>query len=147
MNSDGTSLDAYPKDKGATSSEAKSFTSVDLERVLAKQKEEHDASVEGLVQMRLATLTTMLAPLSGGTASRPLCLLLHLVNNLLAVITPVFHGFMQDLKCRNQSITLKANLLYLMTLLFLLCGELLCRIIFDMEMMRCWRSWSMVINL
>ena len=38
---------------------------------IRKQKEEHDASLEALVHMRLATLTMMLAPLSGGAASRP----------------------------------------------------------------------------
>ena len=66
MNPDGTPLVADPKDKGEASSEVKSFTSEDLERALAKQKEEHDASLEALVQMRLATLRMMLAPLSGG---------------------------------------------------------------------------------
>ena len=71
MNPDGTPLVADPKDKGAASMEDKSFTYEDLERVLAKKKEEHDASLEALVQMRLATLTTMLAPLSGGATSRP----------------------------------------------------------------------------
>jgi len=71
MNPDGTPRVADPKDKGEASSEVKSFTSEDLERALAKQKEEHDASVEALVQMRIATLSTVLAPLSGGVASRP----------------------------------------------------------------------------
>ena len=71
MNPDGTPLVADPKDKGTASMESKSFTSKYLERALAKQKEEHDASLEALFQMRLATLTTMLAPLSGGAASRP----------------------------------------------------------------------------
>ena len=66
MNPDGTPLVADPKDKGMASTEVKCFTSEDLERVLAKQKEEHDASLEALVQMRLATLRMMLAPLSGG---------------------------------------------------------------------------------
>ena len=71
MNPDGTTLVADPTEKGNASSEVKAFTSEDLERALAKQKEEHDAYLEALVQMRLATLTTMLAPLSGGAASRP----------------------------------------------------------------------------
>ena len=71
MNPDGTPRVADPKDKGEASTEVKSFTSEDLERALAKQKEEHDASLEALVQMRLATLTMMLAPLSGGATSRP----------------------------------------------------------------------------
>ena len=71
MNPDGTPLVIYPKDKGEASSEVKTFTSEDLERALAKQKEEHDASLEALVQRILATLTTMLAPLSSGATSRP----------------------------------------------------------------------------
>ena len=71
MNPNRTPLVADPKDKGAASTKAKSFSSEDLEWALAKQKEEHDASLEALVQMRLATLTTMLAPLSVGAASRP----------------------------------------------------------------------------
>ena len=71
MNPDGTPLVADPKSTGGASTEAKSFTSEDLERALAKQKEEHDASLEALVQMRLDTLTMILAPLSGGAASRP----------------------------------------------------------------------------
>ena len=73
MNPDGTPLVADPKDKGEASMEVKSFTSEDLERALAKQKEEHDASLEAFVQMRLAALTTILAPLAnpGGAASRP----------------------------------------------------------------------------
>ena len=62
MNPDGTPLVADLKSTGAASTEAKSFTSKDLEQALAKQKEEHDASLEALVQMRIATLTTMLAP-------------------------------------------------------------------------------------
>ena len=56
MNPDGTPLVTDSKDKGEASSEVKSFTSEDLERALAKQKEEHDASLEALVQMRIATL-------------------------------------------------------------------------------------------
>ena len=71
MNLDGTPLVVDPKNMGAASTEVKSFTSEDLEWALAKQKEEHDASLEALVQMRPATLTMMLAPLSGGAASRP----------------------------------------------------------------------------
>ena len=71
MNPDGTPLITDPKDKGEASSEVKSFTSEDLERALAKKKEEHDAFLEALVQMILATLTMMPAPLSGGTALRP----------------------------------------------------------------------------
>ena len=71
MNPDGTPLVVDPKDKGEASSEVKTFTSEDLERALAKQKEEHDASLEALVQMRIATLSMVLAPLSGGAASRP----------------------------------------------------------------------------
>ena len=71
MNPNGIPLVADPKDKGEASSEVKTFTSEDLERALAKQKEEHDASLEALVQMRLATLSTVLAPLSGGVALRP----------------------------------------------------------------------------
>src|SRR5215216_3025785 len=71
MNPDGTPRVTDPKDKGEASTKVKSFTSEDLEWALAKQKEEHDASLEALVQMRLATLTTMLGPLSGGVASRP----------------------------------------------------------------------------
>ena len=73
MNPDGTPLAANLKEKGTTSSEVKSFTSEYLERALAKQKEEYDASCEALVQMRLAALTTILAPLAnlGGAASRP----------------------------------------------------------------------------
>ena len=39
MNPNGTPLVADPKDKGEASSEVKSFTSEDLERDLAKQKE------------------------------------------------------------------------------------------------------------
>ena len=140
MNPDGTPLVADPKDKCEACSEVKSFTSEDLERALAKQKEEHDASLEALVQMRLATLSMVLAPLSGVQLQGQLCLLRHLVNNLLAMNTPLFLGFMQDLRLRNQDIILKANLLYLVPLPILLCGELLCRIIFDMETMRCWRS-------
>ena len=144
MNPDGTPLVVDPKDKGEASSEVKTFTSKDLERALAKQKEEHDASLEALVQMRLATLSMVLAPLSGGAASRP------------TVPTPSLgqqppsneHSSVPWLYARPQIyITLKANLLYLMTLPILLCGELLCRIIFDMEMMRCWRSWSMATKL
>ena len=38
MNPDETPLVADPKDKGAASTEDKSFTSEDLERALAKQK-------------------------------------------------------------------------------------------------------------
>ena len=49
MNPDGTPLVVDPKDKGVASSEVKTFTSEDLERALAKQKEEHDASLEALV--------------------------------------------------------------------------------------------------
>ena len=71
MNPDGTPLVADMKDKDEASTETKSFPSEDMELALAKQKEEHDASLESLVQMRLATLTMMLAPLSGGAASRP----------------------------------------------------------------------------
>ena len=71
MNPDGTPLVADPKDKGEASSKVKTFTSEDLQRALAKKKEEHDASLEALVQMRLATLSMVLAPLSGGAASRP----------------------------------------------------------------------------
>ena len=71
MNPDGTPLVSDPKDKGEASSEVKSFTSEDLERSLAKKKEEHDASLEALVQMRLSTLSMVLAPLSGGAASGP----------------------------------------------------------------------------
>ena len=41
MNPDGTPLVVDSKDKGEVSSEVKSFTSQDLERALAKQKEEH----------------------------------------------------------------------------------------------------------
>ena len=50
MNPDGTPLVVDPKDKGEASSEVKSFTSEDLERALAKQKEEHDASLDALVK-------------------------------------------------------------------------------------------------
>ena len=71
MNPDGTPLVADPMDKGEASSEVKTFTSEDLEWALAKQKEEHDASLQALVQMRLATLSMVLAPLLGGAASRP----------------------------------------------------------------------------
>ena len=71
MNPDGIPLVADPKDKRVASMEAKSFTSEDLEWALAKKKEEHDASLEALVQMRLATLSMVLAPLSGGVGSRP----------------------------------------------------------------------------
>ena len=71
MKPDGIPLVIDPKDKGEASSEVKSFTSEDLERALAKKKEEHDAFLEALVQMRLATLSTVLAPLSGGAAWRP----------------------------------------------------------------------------
>ena len=71
MNPDGTPLGVDPKNMGAASTEVKSFTSEDLEWALAKQKDEHDASLEALVQMRLATLSTVLAPLSGGVGSRP----------------------------------------------------------------------------
>ena len=71
MNLDGTPLVADPMDKGEASSEVKSFTSEDLEWALDRKKEEHDASLEALVQMRLATLSMMLAPLSGGATSRP----------------------------------------------------------------------------
>ena len=49
MNPDGTPLVVDLKEKGTASSEVKSFTSEDLERALAKQKEEHDASLEALV--------------------------------------------------------------------------------------------------
>ena len=70
MNPDGTPLVVDPKDKGEASSEDKAFTSEDLERALAKQKEEHEASLEALVKLRLATLSTMLASLSGGATSR-----------------------------------------------------------------------------
>ena len=59
MNPNGTPLVADPKNAGVASTEAKSFTSKDLERALAKKKEEHDASLEALVQMRLATLTLL----------------------------------------------------------------------------------------
>ena len=51
MNPNGTPRVVDPKDKGEASSEVKSFTSEYLERALAKQKEEHDASLEALVQM------------------------------------------------------------------------------------------------
>ena len=53
------------------STEVNSFSSEDLEWALAKKKEEHDASLEALVQMRIATLTSMLALPSGDVASRP----------------------------------------------------------------------------
>ena len=49
MNPDGTPLVADPKNTNAASTKAKSFTSEDLERALAKKKEEHDASLEALV--------------------------------------------------------------------------------------------------
>ena len=52
MNPDGTPLVADPRDKGEASSEVKSFTYEDLERALAKQKEEREASLEALVQLR-----------------------------------------------------------------------------------------------
>ena len=72
MNPDGTPLVADPRDKGEASSEVKSFTSEDLEWALDRKKEEHDASLEALVQMRLATLSMVLAPLLGGATSRPI---------------------------------------------------------------------------
>ena len=50
MNPDETPLVVDPKDKGEASYEGKSFTSEDLERALAKQKEEHDASLDALVK-------------------------------------------------------------------------------------------------
>ena len=50
MNPDGTPLIPDSKDKGEASFEVKSFTSEDLERALAKQKEEHDASLDALVK-------------------------------------------------------------------------------------------------
>ena len=71
MNPDGTPLVADPMDKGETSSEVKTFTSEDLEQALAKQKEEHDASLEALVQLRLATLSVVLAPHSSGVSPSP----------------------------------------------------------------------------
>ena len=71
MNPDGTPLVVDPKDKGEASSEVKTFTSEDLERALSKKKEEHDASLEALVQMRIDTLSMVLAPLLGGAALRP----------------------------------------------------------------------------
>ena len=40
-----------PVQRDGTSTEVKSFTSEDLERALAKQKEEHDASLEAMVQI------------------------------------------------------------------------------------------------
>ena len=101
MNPDGTPLVIDPKDKGEASSEVKSFTSEDLERALAKQKEEHDASLEALVQMILATLSTVLHHSRVVRLRGQLCLLRHLVTNLLAMNTLVFLGFMQDPKLRN----------------------------------------------
>ena len=73
MNPDGTPLVADPKDKDAASTETNSFTSEDLEWALAKQKEEHDSSLEALAQMRLAALTMILAPLANpsGASLRP----------------------------------------------------------------------------
>ncbi len=56
---DGIPTTVAPVERDGTSTEVKSFTSEDLERALAKQKEEHDASLEALVQMRLATLTLL----------------------------------------------------------------------------------------
>ena len=139
MNPDGTPRVADPKDKGEVSSEVKSFTYEDLERALAKQKEEHDASLEALVRMRLATLSIVLAPLSGGAALRP------------TVPTPSLgqqppsneHSSVPWLYARPQvekpiyNPQGKPPLLTATAILH--CGKLLCRIIFDMETMRCWR--------
>ena len=55
---DGTPITVAPVERDGTSTEVRSFTSEDLERALAKQKEEHDASLEALVQIKLASLTT-----------------------------------------------------------------------------------------
>ena len=46
MNPDVTPLVANSKENGMASSEVRSFTSEELERALAKQKEEHDASLD-----------------------------------------------------------------------------------------------------
>ena len=146
MNLDGTPLVVDPKDKGEVSSEVKSFTSQDLEQALAKQKEEHDASLEALVQMRLATLTTMLAPLLGGAASRP------------TVPTPSLgqqppsneHSNVPWLYAKPQVEKPKYNPQGKPPLLDDTADFALWRVggvIFDMGMMRCWRSWSMVTKL
>ena len=137
MNSDGTPLVADPKDKGEASSEVKSFTSKDLERALAKQKEEHDASLEALVQMRIATLSMVLAPLSGGAALRP-----TVPTSSLGQQPPSNdHSNVPWLYARPQVEKPKYNPQGKPPLLDatsdLPCGELLCRIIFDMETMRC----------
>ena len=143
MNPDGTPLVVDPKDKGEASSEFKTFTSEDLERALAKQKEEHYASIEALVQMRIATLSTVLAPLSGGAASRP------------TVPTPSLgqqppsneHSSVPWLYARPQVEKPKYNPQGKPPLLDATSGFALWRVsmqIFDMEMMRYWRSWSMV---
>ena len=131
MNPDGTPLVADPKSTGGASTEAKYFTLEDLERALAKKKEEQDASLEALVQMRIATLTTMLAP---------------------AMPTPPFgqqppsneHSSVPWLYARPQIEKPKYNPQGKPPLLD---DTMLCRIIFDMEMMRCWRSWSMATKL
>ena len=74
MDNDGNPLAALPLEKGSASSEMRqSFTSKDLERALAKQKEEHDASIEALVKMRLDALDARTPPLEnpGGVIKQP----------------------------------------------------------------------------
>ena len=66
---DGVPAMVAPVQRDGTSTEVKSFTSEDLERALAKQKEEHDASLKAFVQLRLASLT--MATAASPRASRP----------------------------------------------------------------------------
>ena len=72
MNPDGTPFVVDPKDQVSTSSGVNTFSSEDLEWALAKQKEQHDASFEALVKIRLAALTTdsTIPPSPGGVGSR-----------------------------------------------------------------------------
>ena len=97
--------------------------------------------------MRLATLTRMLAPLSGGAASRP------------AVPTPSLgqqppsneHSDVPRLYARPQIEKPKYNPQGKPPLLDETTDFSLWRVamqdIFDMEMMRCLRSWSMATKL
>ena len=60
-----------PKEKGASSEAHKSFSSEDLEKALAKQKAEHDASIEALVQMRIAAMAPNPMPLVNPSGVAP----------------------------------------------------------------------------
>lgn len=63
MSLEGTTVLPGPREEVDQSSEEdKMFSHEDMTRALAKQKEDHDASLEAFVQMRLATMVGMMSP-------------------------------------------------------------------------------------